>query len=149
MSKQVTPGRLARLLVTVGCVALGLGLNACSAAGYRSDAHRSVVPHAVPIGAVIVYVSNNHDKDVRVYLLRGSTQIPIGSVGSFSARRFVIPAAQVGTSGVLELVAQALASRAIAAPEALDIQPGAEVEFRIENVLSYSRLVPRIYRRTQ
>ncbi|MBI2401973.1 MAG: hypothetical protein HYV20_04410, partial [Gemmatimonadetes bacterium] len=61
----------------------------------------------------------------------------------------VIPAAQVGTSGVLELVAQALASRAIAAPEALDIQPGAEVEFRIENVLSYSRLVPRIYRRRQ
>lgn len=72
--------------------------------------------------------------------------MPIGSVGRFSGRRFVIPPAQVGSSGVLELIAQTLASRAIAAPEALDIQPGAEVEFRIETNLKYSRLVPRIYR---
>ncbi len=146
MSRKLTPGRLGRLFGTIGCAALCAGLNACSVAGYRSDTRRSVAPGRVPIGAVVLYVSNNHDEDVRVYLLRGSTQIPIGSVGSFSARRFVIPPAQVGSSGVLELVAQAFASRAIAAPLALDIQPGAEVEFHIENVLNYSRLVPRIYR---
>jgi len=99
-----------------------------------------------PAGSVVLYVSNDHAEDVRLYLLRGSTQIPIGSVGSNSARRFVIPPAQVGSSGLLELVAQALGSRAIAAPEALDIQPGVEVEFHIENNLKYSRLVPRLYR---
>lgn len=52
----------------------------------------------------------------------------------------------LGSSGELRLVAQALASRAVAAPEALDIQPGAEVEFQIENNLKYSRLLPRLYR---
>jgi len=139
------PCRLSRERLTVGCLALCLSLSACSAVGYRLDARRSVGEMS-PKGSVVVLVSNDHAEDVRLYLLRGSTQIPIGSVGSYSARRFVIPPAQVGSSGELQLIAQALGSRAIAAPEALDIEPGAEVEFHIENNLKYSRLVPRIYR---
>lgn len=146
MSKNGTLDRLSQRLLTVGCAALCVGLSACSAAGYQAGARQAVNADAVPIGAVVVWVSNNHDVDVRVFLLRGSTRIPIGSVGSFSARRFVIPPAQVGSSGVLQLVAEAFASRATAAPEALDIEAGAEVEFHIENFLQYSRLVPRIYR---
>ena len=130
----------------VACLALCVSLSACSTVGYRMDTARSVGEMG-PAGSVVVFVSNDYTEDVRVFLLRGSTPIPIGSVGSFSARRFVIPPAQVGSSGELQLVAQALASQAIAAPEALDIQPGAEVEFHIESNLKYSRLVPRIYRR--
>ena len=139
------PGRLSGEGLIVGCLALCLSLSACSAVGYRVDTRRSAWDMG-PKGSVVVYVSNDHAEDVRLYVLRGSTQIPIGSVGSNSARRFVIPPAQVGSSGLLELVAQALGSRAVAAPEALDIQPGVEVEFHIENNLKYSRLVPRIYR---
>jgi len=100
----------------------------------------------LPVSLPLARHQRNHAEDVRLYLLRGSTQIPIGSVGSFGARRFVIPPSQVGSSGVLQLVAQTLGSRTIAAPEALDIEPGAEVEFRIESNLKYSRLVPRVYR---
>jgi hypothetical protein len=128
-----------------GCLALCLSLSACSAASYQANT-RQPVEAPVPAGAVVLFVTNGNAEDVRLYLLRGSTQIPIGSVGSFSARRFVIPAVQVGSGGELRLIAQALASRAVAAPEALDIEPGAEVEFKIETNLTYSRLVPRVLR---
>lgn len=141
-------GHLSGERLIVGCLAVCLSLTACSAVGYRVDTGPSE-RETGPRGSVVVFVSNDYGEDVRVFVVRGTTRIPIGSVGSYSARRFVIPPAQVGSSGVLELVAQSLASRAIAAPEALDLQSGAEVEFHIENVLSYSRLVPRIYRRTR
>lgn len=131
-------------LLSAACLSFCLSLSGCSAVGYGSKLGRAT--GGAPAGSVTLHVSNDHAEDVRVYLLRGSTRIPVGTVGSFSVRRFVIPSAQVGSSGVLQLIAEALASRAMAAPEALDIEPGDEVDFQVENNLKFSRLMIRVYR---
>ncbi len=94
----------------------------------------------------MLYVRNNHFEDVRIYLVRGSSAIQLGSVRSLTTRRFVIAPAQLGSSGTLRVVARALASGAVAAPEPLDIDPGAEAFFRVEDNLTYSRLLPGTFR---
>lgn len=146
MSGSLTQSRRSWRRLIIGCTALCLSLGACGVAGRGPSAHRSGAAGVAPRGGIAVYVTNDHDEDVRVILLRGSTQIPIGTVGSFSARRLVISPAELGSSGTLTLVAEALVSRATAAPQALDITPGTEVEFRIETSLAYSTLLPRIHR---
>ena len=91
----------------VGDLVLCAVLTGCSAAGYGSHgppASRDVAS----TGSVVLYVKNDHAEDIRVFLLRGSTQIPVGSVQSLNSRRFVIPPAQVGTSGTLGVIARAL-----------------------------------------
>lgn len=131
--------------LSAGFLSILFSLNGCSSVGYGLRAGQPVASPAHP-GSVTVYVSNDHSADVRVYLVRESTRIKIGTVGSNSARRFVITSAEAGTSGMLQLLAEALGSRAVAAPEALDIVPGDEVDFHIESNLKYSRLLTRVYR---
>ncbi len=128
-----------------GGVGLWMILSGCSAAVHGGGPRPPAEPTS-PTGSVVLYVKNDHAEDVRVYLIRGSTEIPVGAVRAFNARRFVIPPAQLGMDGTLQVVARALASKEVASPAPLDVEPGAEVVFWVEDNLKYSRLLPGVFR---
>ena len=146
MSGNLTQSRRTWRRLTIAWTALTLSLDACSVAGRGPYMRQSEAAGVVPKGGIAVYVTNDHDEDVRVFVLRGTIRIPIGTVGNFSARRLVVSPAELGSSGTLILAAQAFGSQRIAAPQALDITPGTEVEFRIGSRLAYTTLVPRTHR---
>jgi hypothetical protein len=52
-----------------------------------------------------------HVLDMRVYLLRGATQMPLGSVGTLEKRTFAVPSSMVGHDGTVRLVADPMGSR--------------------------------------
>lgn len=84
-------------------VLLSLLFGSACAAGPRADG--STPPGGDASAALTLEVENGFFYDVRVYLVRGSSPIPLGVVGSATTRRFRLDRARLGTSGRLRLLA--------------------------------------------
>ena len=85
-------------------------------------------------------VVNRNVEDVRVYIIKETTTMPIGTVGSMNSRSFKIPHARLGTSRVLRLAVVASPSHAQYTMTPLEFEPGQTVEARIGTFLQHSLL---------
>lgn len=56
-------------------------------------------------------VENDHAMDIRIFVLRGSSAIPLGTLVTLERRTFHIDPALLGKSGVLRLAADPVGSR--------------------------------------
>ena len=94
-------------------------------------------------GGVLVTVENHHAQDVRVYLIRGTTLIRLGTLGTLERRTFAVPTSMTGGFGTLRLAADPLGSGAIHGSPEIAAAAGDHVEWRLEANLGMSRHVVR------
>jgi hypothetical protein len=98
-----------------------------------------------PSGAesLMVEVYNDHVMDMRVYLVRGGTPIPLGSVGSAERRVFRISSAELGHTGYIRLMADPLGSRETYTSDVIQVVAGQRVEWRLAHALALSSVTVR------
>ena len=89
-------------------------------------------------GGVLLTVTNSHVQDMRIYLLRGTTRIPLGSVSTGERRTFTLPTAMIGHGGAIRLGADPLGDRHMHESEVIPVGLGDQVEWRLAPSLSLS-----------
>ena len=94
-------------------------------------------------GLTRVTVENRNPQDVRVYLVRGSTRIHLGPVGSLESRTFELPGSMIGGRGFLQLEVLTLASRQRYATDPIPIGRGKNLQWQIESNLALSSILLR------
>jgi len=112
-------------------------------AGCAGRALESTLPVEYGDRSVRLRVTNDHLEDVRVYLVRGSTRVPLGSVGSLDARSFSLSPAVLGTSPVVCLVVESLGSHTTLTTMPVDVRPGQIVDARLANRLRFAAVAVR------
>jgi len=129
----------ARRLAAVGLLAVAALLDACASAP-TPDPFRRTSPAAQGLS---ITVENDNVLDVRIYLLRGSVPIPIGSVGSAERRVFRLSSAELGHMGDIRLMADPLGSEERYVTNVIQVAPGQRLEWRIAHRLSLSSVTVR------
>ena len=134
--------QLTYLAVAMTVVAAAGVVTGCAATTGFGDPDIGV---ATSQGVTLSVVNRNYE-DVRVYLLRGSTQVPVGTVAGMQSRSFRISPAEIGGSRVLRLSLVATASRDRIAMIPVDVEPGYAVEAWIATKLRHSniRILPQL-----
>ena len=92
-----------------------------------------------PPGGVLVSVENHHVLDVRIYVVRGTTLIPLGTVGTLERRTFALPSGLAGGFGTLRLAADPVGSAEMHGSPEIAADVGDHVEWRLEANLRMSR----------
>lgn len=131
-------GSLAPLAAAL-VLTLSLPLGACMSSQLGAD---RPLDSPTPGGALVT-VENRHVLDMRVYLIRGSTPIPLGSVSTLERRTFVVPSSLLGHSGTLRLMADPLGSTATFTSDWIPAAPGDWVEWKLEPNLRLSHFSVR------
>jgi hypothetical protein len=85
-------------------------------------------------------VVNRNVEDVRVYVLRETTSMAIGTVRAMGSRSFKISKTRLGCSNVLRLAVVAKPSHTQFNPTPLEYEIGQAVEAHIGTFLRHSRL---------
>jgi hypothetical protein len=124
---------------TLAAVAAGLVL----LVGCAGRAFESAVPTEHGNRNVGLRVINDHAEDVRVYLIRGSTRVPVGSVGSFTSRTFKLSAAVLGPLPMVCLAVEAVGSHRNLTTIPVDVSLGQMVEARLGNRLRFADVAVR------
>jgi len=84
-------------------------------------------------------VQNHNWLDMRVYMVRNGSRVPLGYVTSMNERTFVVPESALGAGGQgARVVVDPVGSRHGWASEALNFVPGDHLEARIQNHLAVS-----------
>jgi len=135
-----SPIRLARLLAIAWCAFHPLASTGC--ARHKPDA-ASPPPPAEPRLPVALRVTNSNWSDVRIYVVRGTMWMRLGTVTTNSTVDFQIPADFLSGAGGASIVADPVAGRAHWSTPLPAISEGDEFEVVIENFLQYSHLVVR------
>jgi len=117
-----------------------LALSAACAPRATPDPFR---PPPANAEGLTVEVADDHVLDMRVYLVRGVTPIPLGAVGSGEHRVFHVSAAELGQSGEIRLMADPLGSQDRFVTEPIQISPGQRVVWRLAHRLSLSSVTVR------
>ena len=104
---------------------------------------QSVVPVEYGNREVGLRVINDHAEDVRVYLIRGSSRVPVGSVASFTSRTFKLSAAVLGPVPTVCLSVEALGSHRTLTTVPVDVSLGQTVEARLGNRLRFANVAVR------
>lgn len=99
---------------------------ACAPAG--TPAPGRVAPEA----ATTVTVTNDNPRDVVMYAVRSGMRIRLGSVPSLDVRTFTIPADAMPAAGGVRLMADPAGTEPPHASEAIPVDPGAAIEYRIK-----------------
>lgn len=125
--------RTMRAMLTAGMVVLA---GAC-APGTESTAY---VPGLDGAGQeeTTVRVANNNWNNMTVYVVRGSSRHRLGTVTSMNTETFRIPAAFLTGTDAVRLVADPLGSSDTYTTPTVQVQPGEEIEFDIENHIAIS-----------
>lgn len=140
-SHRTRGGSCARL--TVLLITWSLPLGACSSS--QLGAYQPLDGRAP--GGVSLIVTNGHVQDMRIYLLRGATRIPLGSLSTGERRAFALPTAMIGHTGVIRLGADPLGSRDMYESELIPVGLGEQVEWRLAPSLGLSSYSVRPMRR--
>jgi hypothetical protein len=142
-----SPIRLARLLPIAWCALHPLASSGC--ARHQPDAAAAAspptpaAPAAEPRLPIALRVTNSNWSDVRIYVVRGTLWMRLGTVTTNSTVDFQIPADFLSGSGGASIVADPVAGRAHWSTPLPAISEGDEFEVVIENFLQYSHLVVR------
>lgn len=123
-----------------GVAALTLSLWACTSSSQLWAGRPGDAP--APRGALLT-VENQHVQDMRVYLIRGSTPIALGSVGTMERRTFALPTAVLGNSGSIRLMADPLGSRGTFTSDYIPAIAGDHVRWTLAPSLALSRFTVR------
>lgn len=83
-------------------------------------------------------MENRHVQDMRVYLIRGYTPIPLGSVGTLERRTFTLPTSMIGHGGTIQLMADPLGSRRTYTSDPIHAVPGDHVRWTLAPSLALS-----------
>ncbi len=126
-----------RLLVAVAWCAVALA----GCAAKRSHPPPSSTP-AIASPATL-QVTNANWATVRIYLVRGSMWLRLGTVNSGATAAFDIPPDFLGSASDVYLVASPLAGQATFTAPLLGVRAGDELELTVENLLQSSYLVVR------
>jgi len=138
-----SPIRLARLLAIAWCAFHPLATTGC--ARHKPDAGAAASPPspAEPRLPVALRVTNSNWSDVRIYVVRGTMWMRLGTVTTNSTVDFMIPADFLSGAGSVTLVADPVAGRTSWKTPLPAISEGDEFELVVENFLQYSHLVVR------
>ncbi len=129
-----------RRVAAVGLIATATLLTACASANAPSPFER-VSPEAEGLGITVV---NDHVMDMRIYLLRGTVPIPVGSVGSAERRDFRLSPSELGHMGDIRLMAEPVGG--LEQPylsEVIQVAPGQRLEWHLAHRLSLSSVTIR------
>jgi hypothetical protein len=133
-----SPIRFVRLLAIAWGAVHPLASTGC--ARHKTDA---TAPAPEPRLPVALRVTNSNWSDVRIYVVRGSLSLRLGTVTTNSTVDFMIPADFLSGAGTVTLVADPVAGRGHWATSLPAISAGDEFELVVENFLQYSHLVVR------
>ena len=141
-----SPIRLARLLAIAWCAFHPLATTGC--ARHQKDAAAAASPPPPAPAAerrlpVALRVTNSNWSDVRIYIVRGTLWMRLGTVTTNSTVDFEIPADFLSGAGGASIVADPVGGRAHWSTPLPAISEGDEFEVVIENFLQYSHLVVR------
>ena len=134
-----TRSRARRIAAAAFCGASML-VSACASAHAPDPFQGSAAPRR----GLEITVVNDNVVDMRIYLLRGSVPIPIGSVGSAERRGFRISPAELGSIGGIRLKADPLAG--LGQPyvsEVIQVAPGQHLEWHLAHRLALSSVTVR------
>ena len=137
-----SPILLLRLFAIAWCTGHPLAIGGCAR-------HRPTVPAAAPAPApeprlpVALRVTNSNWSDVRIYVVRGTMWVRLGTVTTNSTVDFMIPADFLSGAGSVTLVADPVAGRTSWKTPLPAVSEGDEFELVVENFLQYSHLVVR------
>lgn len=133
--------------VALAASLLGVSCGTVSSGTGSARVQANPVARFQRLGYVSLQVYNGNATDVRIYLVRGSTWVKVGTVGGFTVRRFMLSPAETGGFGTLTLAVETFGSRERHVAELLDFEPGQEIEWWIEGRLGLSTLRPHVSRR--
>jgi len=135
-----SPTFLLRLSVIGWCVVYPLTTFGCAR-------HQPVAPSVAPVpeprSPVALRVTNSNWSDVRIYVVRGTLRVRLGTVTTNSTVDFTIPADFLSGAGNVTLLAAPVAGRASWTTPLPEVSAGDEFELVVEDVLQYSHLVVR------
>ena len=135
-----SPILFVRLFAIAWCVAHPLATAGC--ARHKTDGSLTA-PAPEPRLPVALRVTNSNWSDVRIYVVRGTMWVRLGTVTTNSTVDFTIPADFLSGAGNVTLVADPIAGRASWTTPLPAISAGDEFELVVENFLQYSHLVIR------
>jgi hypothetical protein len=138
-----SPIRLARLLAIAWCAVHPLATTGCARHKPDATAAAAPPPPAESRPPVALRVTNSNWSDVRIYVVRGTMWMRLGTVTTNSTVDFEIPADFLSGAGGASIVADPVAGRAHWSTPLPAIAEGDAFEVVIENFLQYSHLVVR------
>jgi hypothetical protein len=133
-----SPIRFVRLLAIAWCAVHPLATTGC--ARHKADPTAAAPAPRLPVA---LRVTNSNWSDVRIYVVRGTMSLRLGTVTTNSTVDFMIPADFLSGAGTVTLVADPVAGRGHWATSLPAISAGDEFELVVENFLQYSHLVVR------
>jgi len=133
-----SPIRFVRLLAIAWCAVHPLATTGC--ARHKTDAAAAAPAPRLPVA---LRVTNSNWSDVRIYVVRGTMSLRLGTVTTNSTVDFMIPTDFLSGAGTVTLVADPVAGRGHWATSLPAISAGDEFELVVENFLQYSHLVVR------
>jgi len=133
-----SPIRFVRLVAIAWCTVHPLASTGC--ARHKTDAAAAAPAPRLPVA---LRVTNSNWSDVRIYVVRGTMSLRLGTVTTNSTVDFMIPTDFLSGAGTVTLVADPVAGRGHWATSLPAISAGDEFELVVENFLQYSHLVVR------
>lgn len=94
---------------------------------------------------VTLSVVNRNVENVRVYMLRETVRIPLGTVDALGSRVFKISSTKLGVRRVLWLKMETAASYASITMLPVDVEPGQQVEAMLGTYLNNSNVFVRTH----
>jgi hypothetical protein len=92
---------------------------------------------------VVVQVENRNFLDVRVYAVSGSLVWRLGNVTGMTQAVFTLPEWMTGSGESVQMLAYPVGQRSVATSQALLVNPGDQIVFRIEQHLALSNALRR------
>lgn len=139
-----SPMSIARLLVIAWCATQSLPTISCARHKPTDQAASPAPsPNPEPRIPVVLRVTNSNWSDVRIYLVRGTMWMRLGTVTTNNTVEFTIPGDFLSGASTVTLVAEPVAGRAPWTTPLPAISEGDEFELVVENFLQYSHLVVR------
>jgi hypothetical protein len=136
------------LKTLAAAVAVSLTLGACAAGGTSTGAARlpdGPSPGRTAADAVepaMLKVSNYNWMDVVVYAVQGGVRVRLGQVTSMSTASFRLPSRMVGNSvQSMRLMVDPVGSTEGWQTEGISIHAGQQVQFNVQNSLSFSSVL--------
>ncbi|HET7424129.1 MAG TPA: hypothetical protein VFJ92_11230, partial [Gemmatimonadales bacterium] len=124
--------RVGRLLLASWLAATTLG--GCA----RKTEGEAETPAAAANTPVGLEVENHGWSDIVVYLVRGTAEERLGTVGSLNSTVFTFPFHRLGTGNDARLKADPIGSDRVYYSEDIHIQPGQSLKWTLESDLSRS-----------
>ncbi|HEV7589479.1 MAG TPA: hypothetical protein VGO40_15300 [Longimicrobium sp.] len=138
------------LKTLAAAVAVSLTLDACAAGGTATGAARlpdgpspgRTTADAAAVQPAMLKVSNYNWMDVVVYAVQGGIRVRLGQVTSMSSASFRLPTRMVGnTVQSVRLMVDPIGSTEGWQTDGLSIHAGQQVQFNVQNSLSFSSVM--------